>query len=305
MAAASWDKTVRVWDVRKDSNTSCQIQARTMFTHDAPILACCFSRQNALFSAGCDNIVKVHNLATNQSQTIGKHDAPISGIAFDDERNLCITGSWDSTVRYWDCRQPNPAHTTHLNAKVYCMDYKSPVLVIGGSDRKVHAISMQNPQAPPTVIETLLRLQMRSISVQPTRQGFAVASIEGRCSLVFFDDPAKGKRFAFKCHRVDERGVQKVYPVNCLGFHPIKQTAMLTAGSDGMITLWDTGNKIRLRDFENMGAPVTQAVFDAAGELLGCAASYDWHKGYSGCDHSKIPSKLVIRTISQDMLTKS
>jgi WD40 repeat protein len=44
MAAASWDKTLRLWDVRNQNSTNVQIEARTMFTLDAPILSCCFSR---------------------------------------------------------------------------------------------------------------------------------------------------------------------------------------------------------------------------------------------------------------------
>ena len=307
MAAASWDKTLRIWEVRKSSNTEVQIEARAMFTHDAPILTCYFSRQNVLFSAGCDNLVKVHNLTTNQSQIIGKHDAPISAVAFDDERNICITGSWDSSVRFWDCRQSNPVHKTILssNAKVYCMDFKTPSIIIGGSDKRIHLINMQNFTTSPTVTETLLKLQLRSICLQPSRLGYAVTSIEGRCCMVYFDDSnPKNKRFTFKCHRVDDHGTIKVFPVNCTDFAPTQSTCLATGGSDGLISLWEVERRLKLRDFESAGAPITDIAFDTSGQMLAFAASYDWHKGCNGCDHSKIPRVLGIRTVTPAILGK-
>lgn len=45
LAGASWDKTLRVWDVRFEPLTSSiQFQPKAMFNHEAPILGCTFSR---------------------------------------------------------------------------------------------------------------------------------------------------------------------------------------------------------------------------------------------------------------------
>lgn len=307
MAAASWDKTLRLWDVRNQNSTNVQIEARTMFTLDAPILSCCFSRQNALFSAGCDNLVKAHNLTTGQSQIVGKHDAPISCVAFDDEQNICITGSWDGSIRFWDCRQSNPIHTTLIpsNAKVYSLDFKNPTLLLIGSDKRIRHINMKNFTAPPTVFETLLKLQLRSVALQPDQQAYAVTSIEGRCNITYFDESTpKNKRFTFKCHRSSENGVNKVYPVNCSSFCPAHPSCLFTAGSDGIISVWEIRKRVKLRDLEKLNAPMTDISFDTSGQLLAYAASYDWHKGCNGFDHSKVPRILSIRTILPSSLEK-
>lgn len=45
LAGASWDSSVRVWEVRFDPQSSgVQFQAKAIFHHEFPILTCCFSR---------------------------------------------------------------------------------------------------------------------------------------------------------------------------------------------------------------------------------------------------------------------
>ena len=39
LAAASWDKKVRIWEVDGNGNT----QGRAMFEHEGPVLSCCWS----------------------------------------------------------------------------------------------------------------------------------------------------------------------------------------------------------------------------------------------------------------------
>lgn len=125
LAAGSWDKSVRVWDVRYEPMTSsAQFQAKAIFQHDAPVLSCVFSKvrwwsefqfwrwakydrfwsnvvhqQNALFSGSCDSVVKMHNLTTNQSQNIGKVSHQIK-IESNDSFVWSIIDSIDSTINF-------------------------------------------------------------------------------------------------------------------------------------------------------------------------------------------------------------
>lgn len=57
----------------------------------------------------------------------------------------------------------------------------------------------------------------------PNGQGYASSSIEGRVAVEFFDasDESQKRKYAFKCHRQAEGGVDVVYPVNALAFHPV------------------------------------------------------------------------------------
>ncbi|KAG0000816.1 mitotic spindle checkpoint protein Bub3 [Modicella reniformis] len=78
--------------------------------------------------------------------------------------------------------------------------------------------------------------------------GYASSSIEGRVAVEFFDPSpeSQAKKYAFKCHRKTIDGVETIYPVNALAYHPIFGT-FASGGADGVVTLWDGFNKKRLR----------------------------------------------------------
>ncbi len=56
-----------------------------------------------------------------------------------------------------------------------------------------------------------------------TRSGWASGSIEGRIAVEYFDsDPAvQSQKYAFRCHRQTVDGVDCVYPINALAYHPM------------------------------------------------------------------------------------
>ena len=56
------------------------------------------------------------------------------------------------------------------------------------------------------------------------------------------------RKYAFKCHRQKEDGVENIYPVNAISFHQAYST-FATGGSDGFVNIWDGFNKKRLCQF--------------------------------------------------------
>ena len=102
-----------------------------------------------VFSGGCDNKAKCFSLQTGQSTIIAEHSAPIKSIACVDEMNLILTGSWDKTLKFWDGRTSTPAHTIQLPERVYAMDVKSTLAVIGTADKtSILVYDLRNPQVP-------------------------------------------------------------------------------------------------------------------------------------------------------------
>lgn len=58
------------------------------------------------------------------------------------------------------------------------------------------------------------------------RQGYVLSSIEGRVAVEYLDpsQEVQKKKYAFKCHRLKEEGIEHVYPVNAISFHSVHNT---------------------------------------------------------------------------------
>lgn len=57
-------------------------------------------------------------------------------------------------------------------------------------------------------------------------QGYVLSSIEGRVAVEYLDPSleVQKKKYAFKCHRLKEDGIEHVYPVNAISFHSVHNT---------------------------------------------------------------------------------
>eukprot|EP00747_Dinoflagellata_sp_TGD_P185919 gnl/TRDRNA2_/TRDRNA2_42711_c0_seq1.p1 gnl/TRDRNA2_/TRDRNA2_42711_c0~~gnl/TRDRNA2_/TRDRNA2_42711_c0_seq1.p1 ORF type:complete len:355 (+),score=66.52 gnl/TRDRNA2_/TRDRNA2_42711_c0_seq1:149-1213(+) len=291
LAASSWDKSVRVWEV-----TAQGVQPRMAYQHEGPVLCCNFSKDGQkLVSGGCDNKVKVKMLATQQEQQIGQHDAPVKEVFWIDEMNMCVSGSWDKTLRFWSGQQATPAATLQLPERCYTMDMKYPLLVVGCADRHLLVYNLQtlqtNPQ-PYKQSQTLLKMQTRCLSCFPDKTGYAVGSIEGRCSIAYIEDTSKN--FAFKCHR----STDEIFAVNSIDFHPTMGT-FATAGGDGTFLFWDKENRQRLKQFNSCHYPVTCGKFNAQGDMYAYAVSYDWSKGHE-FNSPQLPKKIYLHRVLEN-----
>lgn len=277
VAAGSWDKTVRIWQVQPQSTGGLEAAMRMCYAHEEPVMCCDFSRDGSrLFSGGCDNKVKIRDLQTQQEMQLGQHDAPVRQLFALDDLGLVVSGGWDKTLRFWSMQQQSPVIKVQLPERVYAMDAKYPMLVVGCADRHILTYDLptiQQSQAPERHFPSALKMQTRSISCFPDQSGYALGSIEGRCAISYWKDPSKN--FTFKCHRQNEA----IYAVNAIEFHPVHGT-FASAGGDGTFGFWDKSNRQRLKQFNPVGYPVTAAKFNATGNLFAYAASYDWSQGH-------------------------
>jgi mRNA export factor len=133
---------VRCWEVQGNGTTV----AKASHTHEGPVLCSAWSGDGTrVFSGGCDNKAKCWSLQTGQSSVVAQHSAPIKGVSWVDEMNCLVTGSWDKTVKYWDGRSNTPVHTAQLPERVYCMDVKYPLAVVGTADRSILIYDLRKP----------------------------------------------------------------------------------------------------------------------------------------------------------------
>jgi len=72
--------------------------------------------------------------------------------------------------------------------RVYTMDVKNHLLVIGTAERHIIMVNLNSPTTIYKTITSPLKWQTRVVSCFADATGFAVGSIEGRCAIQYVDD---------------------------------------------------------------------------------------------------------------------
>jgi hypothetical protein len=83
----------------------------------------------------------------------------------------CPAGGWDKTLKYWDGRTANPVLTAQLPERVYAMDVKHPLLVVGTADRHIWVYNLASPDKPYKTLQSPLKWQTRCVAAFPGRVG--------------------------------------------------------------------------------------------------------------------------------------
>lgn len=69
--------------------------------------------------------------------------------------------------------------------------------------------------------------------------GWASGSIDGRIAVEYFDHSpdAQSAKYAFRAHRQAVDGVEQVYPINALAYHPVYIPSLLSPALGGQADL--------------------------------------------------------------------
>lgn len=278
LLASSWDKTLYLYD-------AVTRLPRASYQHQAPLLDCCFESDTTVYAAGLDGQVKRYDVQTASGSVLGLHSKAVQSVTWLQGRGLLVSGSWDCGMRLWDPRAaPGQAcvGAVPLPGKVYAVSAGQERLVVGTSGRQVLVFDIRRLESgqPELSRESSLKFQTRSLAVYTDGRGYALGSVEGRVSMEFFDQSpeVQANKYAFKCHRRNENGKDTVYPVHCIAFHPGYGT-FATGGGDGVICIWDGGNKKRLSQTARYPTSVASMAFSRTGEMLAVAASYAYEGG--------------------------
>ncbi|KAJ3258104.1 hypothetical protein HDU77_002432 [Chytriomyces hyalinus] len=283
LLVSSWDSHVRLYDAVENTLTH-------SYSHESAVLGVAFASKSVAVSGGLDKAVTTVDLETTHKQQIDSHEDAVKCITTDLETGLVISGSWDKSVKLFDLRKPKPLVATHKHPhKVHSMDTAKGRLVVATADRRYYMYDLRNFESPLLEERTgSLKFMTRCVGCMPngeesrvSKQGYATSSIEGRVSVEFFDNSAESqaRKYAFKCHREKQPdGIEKVFPVNALAFHPIQGT-FVSGGSDGIVNLWDGFNKKRLRQYPRYPAGISALSFNREGNLLAIGCSYTYEEG--------------------------
>ncbi|KAL8745850.1 MAG: hypothetical protein Q9190_002049 [Brigantiaea leucoxantha] len=166
--------------------------------------------------------------------------------------------------------------------------------------------SMESTSATPIDVEpwqrreSSLKFMTRAVACMPNDDGYASSSIEGRVAVEWFDpsSTSQARKYAFKCHRQSSaEGIDVVYPVNALAFHPVHGT-FASGGGDGLVSLWDGLAKRRIRQYQRYGSSVAALSFSGDGKHLAVAISPGFEDGKEGVGEGLV--KIFIRELGEN-----
>ncbi|VDO71753.1 unnamed protein product [Heligmosomoides polygyrus] len=258
LAASGWDGTVHIYCLGNNGHS----EEKRFYYHGKPVLAFTFAPS---FLGWEQN--------RERGSRPGSHAGGIRCMEYNAEGGIIVSGGWDATVKLWDARATTvagPMQSVSSGERVYALDVLGNKIVVGTSDRLVRSDSRG----------IILRLdcfqyQTRNTAFFPSGDAFVVSSIEGRVAIEYVDlsPEEQKKKYAFKCHRSKEDGVECIYPVNALAFHPINGT-FATGGSDAVVNLWDPFNRKRLVQLHRFQTSIVSLSFNFDGSQLAIASSF-------------------------------
>ncbi|MCJ1311735.1 RNA export factor gle2 [Agyrium rufum] len=302
LSVASWDKKTRLYEIQPNGTSI----GKASFDHEGPVLTTCWSKDGTkVVSAGADKLARVFDINTGQSSPCAVHTAPIKCARFVDVSNtqgpVLVTGSWDKNLKYWDLRSDQPIATLECQERIYTMDTKDKLLVVGTADRYINVINLNDPTKFYKTVQSPLKWQTRTVACFADASGFGVGSIEGRCAIQYVEEKDSALNFSFKCHRhspPNQSLVSNVFAVNAINFHPVHGT-FSTAGADSTFHFWDKDAKQRLKGYPDVGGQIPCTTFNRTGTIFAYAVSYDWSKGYTGSVQGS-QNKVMLHAIQPD-----
>lgn len=119
LLVSSWDMSVNLYDVEGNKKL-------VTYRHECPVLDVCFlQNEEYCCSVGSDGHIILKNISVERRfplQPIGKHVLGARKCIFNRDKNMLMTGSWDTTVKVFDPRQGPESHS---KGRLECSELRS------------------------------------------------------------------------------------------------------------------------------------------------------------------------------------
>lgn len=328
LLVASWDKNVYLYSAQPNGES----KLLQTYPHRAPVLDVCWGdTDEEAFSVGLDWDVRRLDLSSQEQTVLSSHTAGASRVVYSHKYKLLVSASWDKTLHIHNrADAAQGVHTVFLPAKPFALALSPSKMVLAMSGRQTSIYDLQsvqllveqsagggtvgasNENAPGALKmepwqrrESSLKYMTRAAACMPDDRGYATSSIEGRVAVEWFadDEATQAKKYAFKCHRQaapasEGEGIDVVYPVNALAFHPEYGT-FASGGGDGVASVWDAAAKKRIKNYAKLGASVAALDWSHDGNFLAIGISPGFEDGKEDAGDESGNVKILLREIAE------
>jgi len=157
LLSASWDKTMRLWDLRNGKTT----QRFTEDGHTKEVLSCAISSDGRyILSSGADRDIKLWNVKGNCKHTVKEynHNDWVSKVRFIPTSTKTAVGGqyfasvgWDGYLKIWNnqtfsIKDSLRVHDANINA--ITVSPRGNFIVTGGKDKKVNVFDFSDVEKP-------------------------------------------------------------------------------------------------------------------------------------------------------------
>ncbi|MGW6735243.1 nSTAND1 domain-containing NTPase [Streptomyces sp. NPDC055013] len=285
LATASYDRTVRLWDVSDQKRP--KPLGEPLAAHTSWVSSAVFSPDgNTLASASDDGTVRLWDVRQpSRPRPLGApltgHDATIYLVAFSpDGRTLASVGE-DRTVRLWDVTDPERAEPlgeplTGAGAAVRSVAFSpdGKTLAAGGDDDTIRLWDVAEPDRP-KVLATLTGHTdlVHSVAFSPDGRTLASGSADDTIRLWDVADPRRGRQLGAPL-------TGHTGPIWSVAFNP-EGDMLAAASADSTASLWNVSDRA-------YPSQVGEPLAGASGEMYALGFSPDGRTLATGSGDSKV-----------------
>ena len=251
LASASWDQTVRLWNV----NTGRLLHTLTGHTNE--VMSVAFSPDgNTLASGSWDGTIRLWNPRTGKlKRMLTEHAGGVASVAFSPDSNTLASGNADRTIRLWNTTtwkvdRTLTGHTDVVESVAFSPD--SNTLASGSRDTTIRLWNPNNGRNKRTLTEHTAPVS--ALAFNPDGQTLASG---GRDRIIRLWNPNNGREKETLTGYTDG--------VNPVAFSP--DGATLLIGGRG-ISVWDTQTDQYKKPFAGDIGGVLSVVFSPDGEMV-------------------------------------
>ncbi|GAA1881770.1 hypothetical protein [Streptantibioticus ferralitis] len=285
LATASYDRTVRLWDVT-DPGRPIPL-GKPLTGHSSWVSSSVFSPNGrTLASASDDGTIRLWDVTDpghplSPGAPLTAHGGTIYLVAFSPDGHTLAAAQEDHTVRLWDVRDPRrpqslgalTGHTAAVRSVAFSPDGRT--LAAGGDDNTIMLWNVADPAHPEPLGEPLAghTHTVHSVAFSPSGQTLASGSADDTIRLWNVATPSHATPIGAPL-------IGHTGPVWSVAFSP--DGAMLAAGSaDSTASLWNVSHPA---DAAEVGQPLA----GSSGEVYAVGFRPDGHTLATGSGDSKV-----------------